>query len=139
MGHPADADRNLLFGVLALQMDFISREQLIAAVSAWVLDKARPLAEILVAQGALSDSRRALLDPLVQEHLRAHGGDPQHSLAALSSISSVRRDLEQVGDADVQASLAAVDEARQAVDRYATTPLLDTSPPWTSRFRILRP
>ena len=39
----ADADRNLLFGVLAMQMDFVSREDLIAAVSAWVLDKSRPL------------------------------------------------------------------------------------------------
>ncbi len=29
-----NADRNLLFGVLALQMDFSSREDLIAAVSA---------------------------------------------------------------------------------------------------------
>jgi hypothetical protein len=28
------ADRNLLFGVLALQMDFITREQLIAAMQA---------------------------------------------------------------------------------------------------------
>ena len=30
---PPSADRNLLFGILALQMDFISREQLIAALN----------------------------------------------------------------------------------------------------------
>ena len=30
------ADRNLLFGILALQMDFIDREQLVAAMGAWV-------------------------------------------------------------------------------------------------------
>ena len=30
-------DRNLLFGILALQMDFISREALVAAMNAWVL------------------------------------------------------------------------------------------------------
>src|SRR5262249_49755447 len=39
---PADADRNLLFGILALQMDFIGRDALIAAMHAWVLDKAKP-------------------------------------------------------------------------------------------------
>ena len=31
---PSSADRNLLFGALALQMNFVNREQLIAAVSA---------------------------------------------------------------------------------------------------------
>jgi WD40 repeat protein/tRNA A-37 threonylcarbamoyl transferase component Bud32 len=135
-----DADANLLFGVLALQMDFIAREQLIAAVAAWALDKSRPLADVLVAQGALSGSRRAILDPLVHEHLRAHGDDPQCSLAAIGSASSVRRDLARVGDADVLASLAAVDGARQAVDRYATTPPLADEPNHLrSRFRILRP
>ncbi len=36
-----NADRNLLFGILALQMDFISRDALIAAMNAWVLDKAK--------------------------------------------------------------------------------------------------
>ena len=33
------ADRNLLFGIVALQMGFISRDQLIAAMQAWVFDK----------------------------------------------------------------------------------------------------
>ena len=38
------ADLNLLFGILALQMDFISRDQLVAAMHAWVLDKSKALA-----------------------------------------------------------------------------------------------
>ena len=37
------ADRNLLFGILALQMDFVTRDQLVAAMHAWVLDKGKPL------------------------------------------------------------------------------------------------
>ena len=36
------ADRNLLFGILALQMDFVTRDQLVAAMNAWVLDQALP-------------------------------------------------------------------------------------------------
>ena len=32
----AYSDRNLLFGVLALQMDFLSRDALIAAMHAWI-------------------------------------------------------------------------------------------------------
>ncbi len=47
----AHADRNLLFGILALQLDFISRDALVAAMNAWVLDKAKTLGQILRAQG----------------------------------------------------------------------------------------
>ena len=55
---PGAADRNLLFGVVALQMDFINGNTLIAAMHAWVLDKARPLGQVLVEQGKLAPKRR---------------------------------------------------------------------------------
>jgi tRNA A-37 threonylcarbamoyl transferase component Bud32 len=134
----SDADRNLLFGVLALQMDFISREALIAAVSAWIRDKTRSLARILVEQGALSEARRALLEPLVDEHLRVHDGDPEKSLASVSSLGSVREALAAVADAEVRASLGHVGAARD------NDP--DRTPSWSAgqptcpggRFRILR-
>jgi tetratricopeptide (TPR) repeat protein len=90
------ADRNLLFGILALQMDFISRDALIAAMHAWVLDKAKPLGQILVEQGNLNPQHLALLEPLVQAHIEAHHNDPQQSLAAISSVSSVRDELESL-------------------------------------------
>jgi len=40
MSQPS-TDRNLLFGILALQMDFISRDALIKAMHTWVLDKTK--------------------------------------------------------------------------------------------------
>src|SRR5437773_8576035 len=93
MAASPSADRNLLFGILALQMDFISRDQLVAAMHAWVLDKQKPLGQVLLDQKALEASRHALLDALVQEHLKQHDNDPQKSLAAVSSIKSVREEL----------------------------------------------
>ena len=109
---PTPTDRNLLFGILALQMDFISRDQLVSAMNAWVLDKAQPLAALLEKQQALSAERRALLDALVAEHLRQHGNDDAHqSLAAVSSASSVRAELERIADPDLHASLARVGAA----------------------------
>ena len=57
MPHP-DADRNLLFGINALQNDFITRDALIAAMNAWVLEKHRPLGEILVERGDLDPADR---------------------------------------------------------------------------------
>src|SRR5262249_14035429 len=134
----SDADRNLLFGVLALQMDFISREALIAAVSAWIRDKAKPLAQILMEQGALPESRRALLEPLVEEHLRGHGDGPERGLGSVSSLGSVREALAAVADAEVQASLDHVDAARED-DRDRTASWSAGRPTSvTGRFRILR-
>src|SRR2546423_1391121 len=101
-----DSDRNLLFGILALQMDFISRDALIAAMSAWALDKARPLGQILVGQRALASDQHSLLEALVRAHVRQHGDDPERSLAALGPAASVREALRQVGDTALHASLA---------------------------------
>ena len=52
ISQPKNADRNLLFGVLALQLKFISRNALIAAMNAWALTKATPLGQILCEHGA---------------------------------------------------------------------------------------
>jgi serine/threonine protein kinase len=135
------ADRNLLFGILALQMDFIARDALIAAMNAWVLEKAKPLGQILLEQGTLQPEDRALLDTMVRRHLELHGNDAEKSLAALSSIGSVRKELEQVGDPEVQASLVHVSAARpDGEDPYATRASSVGEPTAAGlRFRILRP
>src|SRR5207248_11676374 len=96
----AAADRNLLFGVLALQMDFITRDQLVEAMNAWVLVKHRPLGDILVERGALATDDHALLTPMVERHVARHGGDAARSLAALSPALPVKAALAPLADAD---------------------------------------
>ena len=96
------ADRNLLYGILALQLDLISRDALIAAMGAWVLDKTKPLGAILQEQRALTAEDHAALELLVRQHLRRHGDDPQRSLAAVP----VPAELQAIADPDVQASLS---------------------------------
>ena len=49
----AGADHNLLFGLLALQNNFIDRDTLVAAFAAWVTDKSRDLGRILLERGAV--------------------------------------------------------------------------------------
>ena len=56
----AAADRDLLFGLLALQNGLIDQVQLVAAFQAWTRDKARPLADHLVARGDLDAEQRAV-------------------------------------------------------------------------------
>jgi serine/threonine-protein kinase len=102
----SDADRNLLFGILAVQMNFISRDALITAMHAWVLDKQKPLGRILLEQESLTTEQLQALDALIVQHLKAHGDDPDSSLAAIGSAAIDCSALESFRDGDVQASLA---------------------------------
>jgi eukaryotic-like serine/threonine-protein kinase len=132
----ASADHNLLFGILAVQLDFITKDALVAAMSAWLLDKGKPLGDILRDQGHLSPERLQFLSALVAEHLKQHGDDPAASLAALSSLGPVREELGQIADPDLQASLAAASR-----DHAADTASLRVGTGSSSgvRFRVLRP
>src|SRR5947209_13585151 len=99
----ADPSRDLLFGLVALQNGFIDQSRLVAAFQSWRLDKARPMADILVSQGALDAAQRALLDSLAAQILKAHEGDPEKSLASIAAGWSTCRKLEAVGDPDLHA------------------------------------
>ncbi len=134
------AERNLLFGILALQMDFVSREQLIAAMNAWVLEKKTPLGEILRRGQVLGAEEMELLNALVAKHLSRHGNDPEKSLAAVSSIESFREQLHQLGDPEVEATLALVAKVSDHIDPVSTLPFsMGESTSTGQRFRILRP
>src|SRR5437667_8654426 len=99
---PPAADRNLLFAILALQNDFVSRDQLIEGMNAWVLAKDRPLGDLLRERGTLGLEEYALLKAFVDRQLARHGGDAERSLQALSSVDSARDALARIVDADVQ-------------------------------------
>src|SRR5438105_6584719 len=136
-----DADRNMLFGILALQMDFITRDALIAAMNTWVLDKSKPLGQVLLEQGAFRSEDRQLLEVVVKRHLELHHQDAVKSLAALSSIDSVRDELERIADPEVRVSLSQLSTPRLLHnDPYATRPASVGLPSSAGvRFRILRP
>ena len=75
------ADRDLLFGLLALQNGLIDQGQLVAAFQAWTRDKGRPLAEHLVDRGDLDADercgRRGDGRTPSQEALRRRGKEPR--------------------------------------------------------------
>jgi serine/threonine-protein kinase len=142
------ADRNLLFGILALQMDFINRDQLVAGMNAWVLDKLKPLGEILVEQRVLETRDRDIIDAMVGRQVERHGGDVEKSLAALPGAEGLRSRLAPTDDQDVQDSLAAVPGfarfAHASTQDAGTTGGEETAS-WdgdvftlTSRLRVLR-
>ena len=105
MNGPA-SDRNLLLGIVALQMDFISRDALIEAMHDWTLDKTRSLSEILVKNCALDPADRSVLESLVERHIARHGGDPEKSLSSVELIVPSRSTLESLDDPDIQQSVS---------------------------------
>src|SRR4051812_45797443 len=102
-----DAPRDLLFGLLALQNGMVDKPQLVAAFGAWTVSPGRAMADLLVERGPLPAPRRALLEALLAEHLAAHGGDAERSLAALELNRSTRESLATAGP-EVEATLVHV-------------------------------
>src|SRR6516165_9334134 len=100
-----DTDRNLLFGVLALQADLIDAKQFIEACLLWTARKNERLADLLLGRGWIEPADRAHVEYLLERKLQKHGGDAHASLAALPD--DVKRSLAAVGDDDVRRSLAA--------------------------------
>jgi serine/threonine-protein kinase len=105
---PTDhTDRNLLFGVLALQADILDARQFVAACSEWAGRKATPLADVLAERGWLTPEERALVDQLLERKLKKHDGDAHAGLTA-ATTPEVRRVLEGVTDPNIRQSLSDV-------------------------------
>jgi serine/threonine-protein kinase len=106
--HRALSDRNLLFGILAVQMNFVCRDDLVAGVTHWVQHKETPLGEILRQQGKLTNSQVAALDAVIVQYVALHGQEPLLGLQALSGASTVASAMTPIEDEDVRAAVAQI-------------------------------
>jgi hypothetical protein len=133
------ADRNLLFGLLALQNGLINQGQLVAAFQAWTLDKARALADHLVGRGDLDADQCAGVEAIVALHLKKHGGDAEKSLAVIPAGRSTRESLAALGDPDIEHPLTQLASSSDGdADRTASY-AVGTATSDGQRFRVLRP
>ncbi len=147
-------ERQLLFGILAFQNGCLSREALLSGLNIWRQDRSRSLVDVLRKQGTLSDDAADLLQQLVELHVQQHGNDPQQSLGSLSSLGSLRQELEQLGDAEIAATLTHIPDSAAAetvipsqIDSEQTFVPSEGAltgdgarlPHGETRFRILRP
>ncbi len=139
MSDQSPADRNLLFGVFALQMDFITRDQLLEGLQAWVLEKSKPLEELLIAKGFLAETHCQLLLPLMARHLEQHGNQATQSLQALSWVTPSVAVVQQIEDADLQKSLASLQIPETRSGELPTASFSMTSALGKSRYISLRP
>ncbi len=107
----AAADRNLLFGIHAIQMGFISHDAFIAAANTWTLEKHKPIGQILVEQGTLTPDVRDALEQMISLRVRQSGGDVRKSLETLSSVADLAEPLAAIGDTELNRSVSIVLDA----------------------------
>ena len=140
MPAPADTPRDLLFGLLALHNGLIDQSALVRAFHTWTRAEGRPMAEILVEQGAIDVDQRFLLEALALQHIKKYAGDAEKSLAAIGVGPSTRQKLAELVDADLTQSLASVGVT--SLEEHSDTTLgyaVGTSTSAGQRFRVLRP
>jgi tetratricopeptide (TPR) repeat protein len=101
-----DTDRNLLFGVLCLQVDLIDNSQFAEACAAWAARKDSSLADLLLQRGWITTEDREQVEDLLCCKLRKHAGDVHASLVKAAG-ADVRRALAALADPDIDRSLAA--------------------------------
>ena len=100
----SEAERNLLFGLLAVQTGLIDRATLVDAFQTRTGAGEKSLTDILGDRGALDAEGKALIRALAAKHLAAHGGDLEKSLGSLAAAGSTREILTQLGDPTLTAS-----------------------------------
>ncbi|MBW2276012.1 MAG: serine/threonine protein kinase [Deltaproteobacteria bacterium] len=76
-------DRDFLFATLAVQIGFTTPQQVMAAASAFLADKSRPIADRLVSDGILDQTKLEMLTRMVDEALKVHGGDVRKTVDTL--------------------------------------------------------
>jgi eukaryotic-like serine/threonine-protein kinase len=135
----AAADRNLLYGVLAVQLGFVTRDQLIAATSRWVLDKEQTLGEVFIRQGMISRAESQTIDGVVEKQLERNGADPRQSLQSLEAFEGLRETLKNLDDTEVRLTVEFETVGSAVGDPYTTmAPSHESVGESKHRFTILR-
>ena len=127
-----DADRNLLFGALALQADVIDADQFIKICTLWTTRKQLPLGDLLIELGWITPIDKADVDRLIERKLKKHDGDPRAGLADVGD--DLKRSLAALQDVDINRSLCAL----PSPDTPTTVATVDDIPRPSERYTLTR-
>ena len=129
----ADADCNLLFGVIALQTDAVTRTQFVDGCALWASQKERSLADIFAERGWITAEDRADVARLVDRKLRRHNGDVRASLAEVTS-DAVRQSLAHFDDSEVRRSI----DGTEPPEGHVLISTIDYIPETHERYSLTR-
>jgi eukaryotic-like serine/threonine-protein kinase len=94
----SNADCQLLFGVLAIQMKILSVSNLSPGLTKWSASRESSLQRILIDQGVLDEAAGALIERAVEHHLGVAGADVRRvldSFAGSEVLETLRGVLDQ--------------------------------------------
>ena len=134
------ANRNLLYGIIALQMNVINRDELIDAMLEWADDPTRTLGDLLTARESITSDERQWLESLVVQQVQRHNIDIEDSQLGFSLISPSSAGMLEMSDAPVEgvaAGATAPSRTSAAIMETATAPrAVDAA---TARYQVLWP
>jgi eukaryotic-like serine/threonine-protein kinase len=136
-----DTDRNLLFGVLALQGELIDAGQLAEACTAWSVRKDRLLADVLVERGWMSADDRSLVEQLLERRLKKHSGDAHQSLiAATAGAVGIQATLDGIrnksNDVEIRQTLGDIERPQRAGDPIEYVSMISQPPTSRDRYTL---
>lgn len=135
------SDRNLLVGVLGLQLGLITESQLIEAMQKWVFRKSTSIELILEECGAIDASSRESLHEIAERHLKAHENDAIQVISTLGKATLVCGQMQDLNDPDVDATVSLVLQNSLGHPNviHPDTTFLPVRASDSDRFQILRP
>jgi formylglycine-generating enzyme required for sulfatase activity len=108
---PIDVDRNLLFGVIALQDDLIDQAQFSDVCAGWALRMETPLAELLIERGWITAEDRRGVERKIERKLKKHRGDVRATLGAVAGADA-RDAIRAIDQPQIRQSLSGLPPAR---------------------------
>jgi eukaryotic-like serine/threonine-protein kinase len=99
-------DQQLLFGVLALQLEFITPSQFIEVCTVWASSKDRSLSDLLADKGWVQPHDKEDIERLLARKLKRHDGDVAASLREVGGDPRVQATLTSIPDDDIHQTLA---------------------------------
>ena len=121
-----NAEHNLIFAGLGLQLGIIAKDKVIRAFTEWLFDKARPLGEILVHQKAITPEQWKTLESVVEAHIQQEGGE-QKALASLKNARALEDELNHLEDEDINNTILPAITSQKGIPGIPQP--LPTSPP----------
>ncbi len=151
-------DRNLLIGDLAVQLEFVTRDQLMDAMNVWALNKTQSLDTIFRDQSLINEDTQRLLTSLADKHLAnkvlTDARQVDHVVDAFATVAPMAKknpaEFQENGPLETASPFPLLPTVQFVLDPLATAapktdrlivgqqkplPVASTA----SRFRILRP
>jgi hypothetical protein len=106
----------LLFGLTALQFNFVTRDRLLEVAAPWMANPVGDLGQLLLERGFILPFQHAAVAALVEAQLKTHDGDLTSSLSTLSCDQTLRASL--MGRKSAEAEPPSLPQVPPGPDRY---------------------